>query len=306
MTVPTTPAARRSGRSRSVTGFLMALPPVLLIAVFTGFPIVLAVAYSLGHTGGLNRTTSIIAQHQHEADAWWGTLAAYQEVLSNPRLQEDLRVTLLVTVVSTVSVLAVALAVALYLRLSQSWAARALTILAVVPQFIPVVIASWAVLLFYAPNGFPRSLLAQVGLEGPSWGYSVTAIMIGQVWVNLPFCVLMCASGVQAVPDALIESARDAGASLPRTVVSVILPLAYVPIVIAATFTAIGVIGSFTVPYFTGPNAPTVLGVDMANYFTAYNQPQQSIVMAVIVFGCAALIAVAYVWANFRSPGDVR
>lgn len=284
----------------------MALPPILLIAMFTGFPIVLAVMYSLGHTGGLNRTTALIAQHQHEATAWWGTLGAYEEVLSNKRFQQDLAVTLWVTIISTTAALAVALTIALYLRLSQSWAARALTILAVVPQFIPVVIASWAVLLFYAPNGFLRSVLAQVGIEGPSFGYSVTGIILGQVWCSLPFCVLMCASGVQAVPDALIEAAKDAGASTARTVVSVILPLAFVPIVIAATFTGIGIIGSFTVPYFTGPNAPTMLGVDMANYFTAYNQPQQSVVMAVVVFFCAALIAFAYVWANFRSSGDGR
>ncbi len=306
-TAPVAPAPtlrRRRVRLGSFRGLLMALPPILLIAMFTGFPIVLAIAYSFGHTGGLNSTTALIAQHQHVATSWWGTFGAYEEVLTNKRFQTDLGVTLLVTVVSTAVVLALALAIALYLRLAGGWAAKALTVLAVVPQFIPVVIASWAVLLFYAPNGFLRSLLAQVGVEGPSFGYSVTAIILGQVWVSLPFCVLMCASGVQAVPDALIEAARDSGASLARTVVSVVLPLAFVPIVIAGTFTAIGVIGSFTVPYFTGPNAPTMLGVDMANYFTAYNQPQQSIVMAVVVFVMASAIAGVYVWANFRSSGE--
>jgi ABC-type spermidine/putrescine transport system permease subunit I len=74
-----------------------------------------------------------------------------------------------------------------------------------------------------------------------------------------------------------------------------------VPIVIAVTFTAIGVIGSYTVPYFTGPNAPTMLGVSLASYFTSYNQPQQSLVMAFVVFLAAAVIGALYVWANFRS-----
>jgi ABC-type spermidine/putrescine transport system permease subunit I len=294
----------RRPRSRSLRGLLMASPPLLLVAAFTGFPIVLAVAYSLGHTGGLNRTTALIAQHQHITDQWWGTLGAYREVLTNTRFRRDLGVTVLVTAVSTSIVLVLALVIALYLRLTGGWAAKLLTVLAIVPQFIPVVIASWSVLMFYAPDGFLRSVFAQAGLEGPTFGYTVSGVVIAQVWCSVPFAVLMCASGVQAVPDALIDAARDAGAGLVRTTFSVILPMAFVPIVIAATFTGIGIIGSFTVPYFTGPNAPTMLGVDMANYFTAYNMPQQSIVMAVVVFGAASLIAMAYIWANFRSSKE--
>lgn len=304
MSVPVARSQRRRARTRSLTGLLMASPPLLLVAAFTGFPIVLAVAYSLGHTGGLNHTTAAIAQHQFVKEHWWGTFGAYRQMLTNKRFLTDLSVTVMVTVVSTVIVLALALAIALHLRLVGGWAAKALTVLAVVPQFIPVVIASWSVLMFYAPDGFLRSLFAQFGVEGPSFGYTITAVIIAQVWCSLPFAVLMCSSGVQAVPDSLIDAARDSGAGLVRTTWSVILPMAFVPIVIAATFTAIGIIGSFTVPYFTGPNAPTMLGVDMANYFTAYNQPQQSIVMAVVIFFAASLIAMAYIWANFRSSKE--
>ncbi len=99
----------------------------------------------------------------------------------------------------------------------------------------------------------------------------------------------------------MIEAARDAGASTWAIVTRVLVPLAAIPLVIATTFTAIGVLGSFTVPYFTGPNAPSMLGVDISKYFTGFNHPQQSIVMAVVVFVLASGIAVLYVRANFRS-----
>jgi ABC-type spermidine/putrescine transport system permease subunit I len=89
-----------------------------------------------------------------------------------------------------------------------------------------------------------------------------------------------------------------------RTIVSVIVPMAAVPIIIATTFTAIGIVGSFTVPYFTGPNSPNMLGVDMSNYFSAFNQPQQSAVMTFTVFLIASGIAALYVWANFRSAKE--
>ena len=88
---------------------------------------------------------------------------------------------------------------------------------------------------------------------------------------------------------------------MTRTVRLVLLPLTLVPTVIAATFTAIGVLGRFTLPYIVGPTAPNLLGPIMAVTYSAYNQPQQSEVMAMVVFGLAAVAGVAYVWANFRA-----
>ena len=106
---------------------------------------------------------------------------------------------------------------------------------------------------------------------------------------------------VQGTPDALVEAARDAGASTWRVVWQVLLPMARTPLVIATTFTVIGVLGSFTVPYFTGPNAPTMLGVDISKYFQAYNRPQQSTAMAFIVFAFAAAASVFYLRSTVRT-----
>jgi ABC-type spermidine/putrescine transport system permease subunit I len=283
----------------------MAAPPLLLVTVFVAFPIVVAVAYSLGHVGGLNATIATIARDQHTVDAWWQqSFAAYADVFADDRFLRDLGTTVLVTLVSTVAVVLLAWVVALYLRMSDSVAAKVLSALAVVPMFIPVVIASWAILTFYAGDGFVRTIAQAFGGDAPTLGYTVTCITIGMVWTHLPFATLMIVSGVQGVPQPLIEAAADAGASFGRIVRSVIAPLALVPTVIAATFTAIGTLGAFTVPYFTGPNAPTMLGVEMASYFTSFNLPQQAIVMAVVVFLIATGFGALYVWANFRAAQD--
>jgi ABC-type spermidine/putrescine transport system permease subunit I len=279
----------------------MALPPVLLLALFVGIPVVLAVGFSLGHTGGLNSTIASIGLNTREATSWWGTAQAYADVFADPRFARDLGVTVGVTVVSTVIVLALALGIALNLRLRGGRLASIFAGLAVVPLFIPVVIASWAILTFYSGDGFVRTVFALFGLTGPTWGYTTVAVVIGSVWTSLPFATLMAVSGVQSVPDAMIEAARDAGASSFTVITRVLVPLSAIPLVIAATFTAIGVLGSFTVPYFTGPNAPSMLGVDISKYFQAFNHPQQAIVMAVVVFVLASGIAFFYVWANFRS-----
>ncbi len=295
----------KTSLGRRLGGLALASPPLLLVLLFVGFPIVVAISYSLGHVGGLNATVALIAKDQQTVDAWWKvTFGAYTQVFAEPRFQRDLVVTVMVSLATTVIVLVLAWAVALYVRLAQTRVSRMLSALAVVPMFIPVVIASWAILTFYAADGFMRSAAKQLGFDAPVWGYSTTAVLIGLVWTHLPFATLMVVSGVQGVPDALIEAARDAGASISRTVLKVIAPMALVPTVIAGTFTAIGTLGSFTVPYFTGPNAPKMLGVDMTDYFTSYNLPQSSVVMAVVVFIVAAGFGGVYVWANYRTAAD--
>jgi ABC-type spermidine/putrescine transport system permease subunit I len=169
-------------------------------------------------------------------------------------------------------------------------------------MFIPVVIGAYAIRQFYATDGFFRTLAHFLGwANAPTLSYTMGAITIGEIWVSVPFGVLLLTSAFSAVPDAQIEAARDAGASLARTVRSVILPMSATPIVIVTTFTAISVIGSFTVPFMTGPASPNMLGVTMSNYFMSFNQPQQAEVMAVVVFSAASLIGAAYVWANARS-----
>ncbi len=286
---------------RSSLGFALALPPVLLIALFVGIPVILAVGFSLGMTGGLNETIASIGLGTVEADNWWGTLAVYGAVFSDQRFLRDLSVTVVITVISTLLVLALSLGIALYLRLKGGWLANVFAGLAVVPLFIPVVIASWAILNFYANDGFVRTFLSQFGIDGPTWGYTTVAVVIGSVWTSLPFATLMAGSGVQAIPDAIIDAARDAGAGITSIVMRILLPMASIPLIIATTFTAIGILGQFTVPYFTGPNAPQMLGVDISKYFSSFNQPQQAVVMAVVVFVLASGVAFCYVWANFRT-----
>lgn len=288
----------------STFGFLMALPPIILIVAVVGLPILLAFGFSLGFTGGLNSVVAMIGLNVHKATHWWGTLRAYQDVFADAQFRADFLLTILVTLVSTLVVLFMAVGIGLYLRLKGGRLATLLAGLAVVPLFIPVVIAAWAILTFYAGDGFIRTIFAQFGLHGPTWGYTVVAIVIGSVWTSLPFAVLMVSSGLQAIPDAMIETARDAGAGFLRIVFSILMPMSFVSTVIAGTFTAIGVIGSFTVPYFTGPNAPTMLGVELSNYFVSFNRPQQSVVMAFSVFLAASGIAAFYVWANFRTAKD--
>jgi len=289
-------------QSAKIRAALLASPPIILIALFVGLPVVSAVLYTFGHTGGMNSVVAQIAQHQYVADHWWGTVGAYRNVFATGSFWHSLLDTVLVTVCATALVLVLGGGVALYLRLSGGWLSKVVSLLAVVPLFIPVVIASYAILVFYAPDGFVGSVCQLLGWpDAPVLSYTMVGVAIGQVWVNLPLGVLLLSSAFTSVPDVLIDAARDAGAPMTRVIRSVLLPMSALPAVIVATFTAISVLGSFTVPFLIGPSAPNMLGPEMANTFGPFNQPQQAEVMAVVVFLLAVGAGVYYVRANFRA-----
>lgn len=289
-------------RRAPLLGLAMIALPVFVITLFIGLPVVLGIIYTLGHTGGPNSNLAAIAQHQHVSKGGWGTGAAYTEVLSDSQNLRDLVLTVLVTAISVVLVLVIAWSIALYLRLSGSRIAKGFAALSVVPLFIPVVIASYAIRQFYNADGAFRGLMHAIGWTNPPVLSSTTAgITIAEIWVSIPFAVLMVSSGLAAVPNSLIEAARDAGASLPRTVRAVLIPMCSIPTVIAVTFTAITILGSFTVPYLTGPASPNMLGVTMQHYFGSFSEPQQAEVLAVVVFVIASLAAVFYIRSNAKA-----
>jgi ABC-type spermidine/putrescine transport system permease subunit I len=293
-----------NGSGSSLFGFALSLPPLLLVLGFVGIPILIGFTFSLGFTKGPNRVIAIIGQQIHPKTHWWGTFAAYSDVFHDSRFVGDLVLTLAVTAISTVLVIVIALAIALHQRLVGGRTASVLATLSIVPLFVPVVISAWAIHTFYGGDGFMRSFFANIGINFPTLTSTSTAIVIGSVWTSLPFSILMISSGVQAVPDALIESAKDCGASTLKVISTVVVPLAQTPIIIAGSFTAIGIMGSFTIPLFLGPNQPTMLGVEISNFFGSYNRPQQSLVMAFIVFLAASGIAVLYIWSNVKSAKE--
>jgi ABC-type spermidine/putrescine transport system permease subunit I len=280
----------------------MALPPVVLTAVFIGVPILVSITYTLGHTGGANAAVSAVAEHEVSAHGALLTTRAYSQVLSSTQFVQDFVITIIVTVLSVVVVLALSWGIALYARFSAGKLGQILSSLAIVPLFIPVVIGSYGILQFWSYDGFIKTVAYHLGMPSfPSVSQTIAAVVIGEIWVSIPFGVLMVSSGLQGVPDSLFEAARDAGASVLQATLRVLVPLNLVPTVIAVCFTGIAILGSFTVPYLVGPTAPSMLGEQATLTFEAFSEPQQAEVMAMVLFGLSILVAVPYLWATYRS-----
>lgn len=291
-------AARAERLREAFVGLLLVAPPIAVLVMLVVVPAIQAATFSLGLVPSDNLTFST-GQHLIKSDT--PTLDVYRDLLASSFVRDDLSLTVWISVVSVVLVAIVGYVLALYVRFGGGRLPQIVRSLYLIPMFVPVVIASYAAITFYVDRGVLASLLHAIGVPFVSPAYKPSGVVITQVWFNIPFAVLMLGSGLDGIADELIESARDVGAGFLTVLWRIVLPMNVVPLLIVLTFTFIGVIGSFTIPFLIGPNAPQMLGVAIQAYFSNYNQPQPAVAMAVVLFLIAALAGAVYVWATSRS-----
>ncbi|HTX01612.1 MAG TPA: ABC transporter permease subunit [Acidimicrobiales bacterium] len=290
-------AARRTRRDRGARGGLASLLgflPIAFLAVFGGIPIILSLLLMLGHLGGPNSAVSELGQNEIPGRGL-GTLGAITQMFEQRTFWDDIWATVIVFVVSSAIVLVVAATLTIWHRLRPSRPLAVLQFLAVVPLFIPVVIASFALWTFWGDRGFTNSVAQLLGISNALiLSGRLQGVVLAEVWVSLPLAVLLMRAAVSTLGDSSLDAARDAGAGPVRVGWRIVLPQLRRECAIVYCFTAVGALGSFTVPYIVGPSSPLLLGVDAVDTFSEYNEPQQAAVIGFTIFVIAALIGCLY------------
>lgn len=138
-------------------------------------------------------------------------------------------------------------------------------------------------------DGTMRSLF---GVELHGFLYNVPAIILGMVYVYLPFMLFPLVIGLSMVPDTLKEAALDLGATRWQVFREVELPLAMPGIMIGGILTFILVLGSLAESKILGGQAIIMIADDIESAFTfAQNWPKGS-VLSVLLIVLSGLIVV--------------
>jgi spermidine/putrescine transport system permease protein len=127
----------------------------------------------------------------------------------------------------------------------------ALTLLFVIPLFVSENVRLYGWVLFLIKNGILLgSMKSFLGWEPESILFTRTAIVLGMVYVYLPFMLFPMSLGVAMVPNEVREAASDLGATRWQVFREVELPLSMPGIVIGFLLTfvlAVGAIAEFKV-----------------------------------------------------------
>ena len=92
-----------------------------------------------------------------------------------------------------------------------------------------------------------------------------------------------------------MEAARDVGAGRLAVLWFIILPRMTNSILVAISFSVLGIFSAFTLPYVVGPAAPEMMGPFMQRTFRDLYDPTNAITQAVIAFFFCGVFGAFYV-----------
>ena len=275
-----TPASETT-RRRPI-GLLLVAIPVLLVGWMIIFPIISAVVTTLW------RPT--------EDGSYGLSFETYKFFFSDGYSLANLYLTLWTTTMCAVFLVIICLPIALYLRFASGRLAAYVQGLAIFPLFVPSIILSYAFIRVLGPNGMVDILLNAVHLPKIRSPYLTPwGPLIGLVWDHIPLTVLILIAGLGAVSNQSIEAARDVGAGRLAVFWFIILPRIGNSILVAVSFSVLGIFSAFTLPYVLGPAAPEMMGPFMQRTFRELYDPPNAITQAVIAFFFCILFGLFYV-----------
>jgi multiple sugar transport system permease protein len=201
-------ATKRIGRSTQWAAWAFLTPVTVYLVAFYAYPLYRNLDLSLRHY-----TVRSFVQ----GDAPFSGLANYRTVLASPTFGPALLHTVLFTGVSLIFQFAFGMALALFF--SQHFRLSAtLRALFLVPWLLPLIVSastwSW---MFNSDSGVINAALHVVGISPVNWltspAWALTSVTIANIWIGIPFNLVVLYSGLQAIPSEIYEAAALDGAS---------------------------------------------------------------------------------------------
>jgi spermidine/putrescine transport system permease protein len=173
----------------------------------------------------------------------------------------------------------------------------ALLVLVILPFWTSFLVRMYAWVFLLRTEGLVNVALAQAGLPALNLLYNDAAVLLGQVYGELPFMVLPLYASLEKLDRSLLEAAADLGAVPRRALWRVTLPLTLPGIVAGAILVFIPSLGAYLAPDLLGGARTVYVGTLIQNQFVvARDIPFGSALSFVLSLMVLALLLV------FRRP----
>lgn len=234
-------------------------------------------------------------------------LRNYVQVFTQPVLEEAsfwqvLWQTIVWTVINVFFHVTVGLGLALLLnrQMRGKGIYRALIVL---PWAIPQIVALAVFRTEYEPHfGMFNQLLAMIGVQGPDWltspFWNFAAMIITNVWLGIPFMMVILLGGLQSIPLELYEAADIDGASAWQSFRSVTLPLLRPVMTPAIILGVVWTFNNFNVPFVLNGSELETSDTLVTGLFRAafqYNRYGFAGAYAFVIFAILLAFTIVYV-----------
>jgi raffinose/stachyose/melibiose transport system permease protein len=242
------PGQRRPQGGRWL-GVLLALPAMVLLALFLLWPVLVAADYSTTSASGFGDKVRTGTEN-------------YSRVLQDRRFLDSLvrnGIFAAIVVVASTSI-GFTMAYVLYLRV-RGW--RAFQVLMMVPYVTPVVVTALLWQFMLEPiAGLVNTVLRGVGLDALAGEWltgqssALWSVSLVHVWVNAPFAMLLIFSAMVSLPEDVLEAAEIDGAGHLRRMASVVFPMMRPIVLLTALILTIQMFRTFDLVYLLTRGGP--------------------------------------------------
>jgi spermidine/putrescine transport system permease protein len=269
----------RSGITLS-NGIKYALPLLLFLLIGFAAPLLAVIGYSfmpprsfgLDHAPELSNYAEIFSSNSYISFGWSMLFATF-----------------------TVMILALICYPVAYgmARVFGKWA-PVITLLFTIPLFVSENVRLYGWILFFIKNGvLLGTMKTWFGIEPESWLFTRPMVLLGMVYVYLPFMLFPMSLGVAMVPNETRDAALDLGASRWQVFREIELPLSMPGIMIGMLLTFVLAVGAIAEAKILGGQTIIPITHDIEIAFTyAQNWPLGAAlsVLLMIVVGVLVLV----------------
>jgi spermidine/putrescine transport system permease protein len=249
---------------RNIGAFIAFLgPPLSWFMLFFAVPLAIVWAYSFGTNVGVSGIEIT------------GTFANYGRTLE-PVYLAILWKSILVAGAATLICLLIGFPVALAISFAPpSWKSW-LLIGVMLPFWTNLLVRTYALISILRTEGLVNQAIAAIAPSSAPLPllYSNGAVILGLVYVHLPFTVLPIYASLDRLDRTLIEASLDLGAGHLRTIANIVLPLAAPGLAAAVLLTFIPALGSYLIPdLMGGPDSQMIANVIERQFKRASDWP---------------------------------
>lgn len=245
--------------------------------------------------------TSFLTRSDAALVEWPFSLGSYAQ-LADEMYADIILHSLYVAFLATAGCLALGYPFAIALSRQSKKVQAILLFILIIPFWTNSLIRIYALKLFLSVNGYLNDFLVWSGVITSRIHilYHSPAVIIGLIYILLPFMILPIYSSIEKIDKRLIEASHDLGAGHVSTFFRITLPLTYPGIISGCLLVFIPATGMFYIADMMGGAKNLLIGNIIKNQFlTIRDWPFGSATTIILMLMMAGLLYVYY-WVSRR------
>lgn len=212
---------------------VLGVPYYVILTILIVLPILLLVVYSF--------------LTENEAFEVSFSLRHYANFFIEPLFIKSMGRSLLIAFISTFACLLIGYPLAYLIAMSKPQVSAMLILLITAPMWINMILRIQAL----------KQVLEMINTSLPS---TEAALIIGMVYIYLPFMVLPIYTVLSKMDKSYFESAADLGATKVQTMTKVVIPLSISGVLSGVTMVFLPIATTLVVPKYLGPSGRNLIG----------------------------------------------